>query len=139
VYVSDDNGPGRSLHPDVRVTETDKTSGAGEVLEMAVAEPLIIEVEDEPLRESFIEIREASAGNRLVTVIELLSPTKKRAGPGRRLYRKKQNELKAARVSLVEIDLVRAGRYTLALPRHHVPASAWKTPAACIWRSWQPT
>lgn len=55
-----------------------------------------------------IEIRE-SIGRRLVTIIEVLSPTNKR-GPGRREYARKRRRLIQAQVHLVEVDFLRVGR-----------------------------
>jgi hypothetical protein len=49
-------------------------------------------------------------GRRIVTVIELLSPTNKETGPDREQYLTKRNEYLATRTNLVEIDLLRAGR-----------------------------
>ena len=63
-------------------------------------------------KETFVDIFTAGGGeHRLVTSIELLSPSNK--NPGEQagfLYRKKQQELLGSNVNLVEIDLLRAGR-----------------------------
>jgi hypothetical protein len=57
---------------------------------------------------TFIEIRDRR--NRgLVTVIELLSLSNKRAGPDREQYLAKRGELLSSPVHLVEIDLLRCG------------------------------
>jgi hypothetical protein len=48
-------------------------------------------------------------GNEIVTVIELLSPTNKYAGPHREQYLGKRNELLRSRTHLVELDLLRGG------------------------------
>ena len=63
---------------------------------IAVAEPLVVHLEqDEPVRQGFIEIIDIKSGRRVVTVIEILSPSNKLPGPGRELYLKKQDELRA--------------------------------------------
>jgi hypothetical protein len=49
---------------------------------------------------------------RIVTVIELLSPSNKTAGPDRDAYLTKRNESLAAGINVVEIDLLRAGQRT---------------------------
>ncbi len=68
----------------------------------------------------YLEIR-ADRGKRLVTVIELLSPSNKvRSGRGRRAYLKKQREVLRADANLVEVDCLRAGAYTSAVPRSRV-------------------
>lgn len=67
-------------------------------------------VEDE-YRESFVEIREASETQHLVTCIEVLSPSNKRPGsPGWELYQRMRQGLLLGTAHLVEIDLVRSGR-----------------------------
>src|SRR5947208_5462061 len=68
-------------------------------------------------RLSFIEIRDRD-GWQLVTVIELLSPANKYAGPDREQYLAKRAELLVSTVHLVEIDLLRGGR---RMPMEDVP------------------
>ncbi len=61
-------------------------------------------------RESFVEIFEASPGQRLVTSIEVLSPSNKRRGTeGWQIYQRKRQGLLLADVNFVEIDLLRGG------------------------------
>lgn len=61
-------------------------------------------------REAFIEIIEANRGRRLVTTVEVLSPSNKRTGAeGWELYQRKRQSLLLANLSLVEIDLLRGG------------------------------
>ncbi len=62
-----------------------------------------------------IEIRDI-AQNRLVTVIEILSPVNKRE-PGLKPYREKRKKLKRAKVHLLEIDLLRRGTRIIAHPK----------------------
>ena len=62
-------------------------------------------------RETFVEIYEANAGERLVTAIEVLSPSNKRPGTeGWELYQRKRQSLLLGNVSLLEIDLLRGGQ-----------------------------
>jgi hypothetical protein len=60
------------------------------------------------MRETFLEIR-STANERIVTVLEILSPANKRAGAGREQYVEKRLGIFATRTHLVEIDLLRAG------------------------------
>ena len=62
----------------------------------------------EPHEEAYLEIITPS-GRRLVTHIELLSPSNKDRGKGKRLYKRKQYECQLGGVNLVEIDLLRSG------------------------------
>jgi hypothetical protein len=66
-----------------------------------------VPVPDE-VRETYLEVRETRT-DYVLTVLEILSPTNKRPGRGRRLYEDKRMEVLASRTHLVEIDLVRAG------------------------------
>jgi hypothetical protein len=59
-------------------------------------------------RISFLEIRDRESG-RVVTVLELLSPTNKQAGPDRDQYIGKRAHLLHSAVHFVEIDLLRGG------------------------------
>lgn len=61
-------------------------------------------------RESFVEIYETDPEQRLVTCIEVLSPSNKRAkSTGRDEYLRKRQSLLLGGVNLVEIDLLRGG------------------------------
>jgi hypothetical protein len=57
---------------------------------------------------SFLEIRDRD-NHQLVTVIELLSPSNKYAGPDREQYLAKARQLQRSWVHFVEIDLLRGG------------------------------
>lgn len=130
------------MYPDVRVVEhpgpTVATASAPAETSVAVAEPLVFEMETESFTETFIEILEAGSGNRVVTVIEFLSLTNKMPGQGQNLYVKKQQELIGGRVSLVEIDLLRTGQRVQAFPESLIPRQ-YRTPyRACVLRGWKP-
>ena len=61
-------------------------------------------------RETFVEIYEATLEQRLVTCIEVLSPSNKRRGSdGWELYQRKRQALLLGAAHLVEIDLLRGG------------------------------
>ncbi len=72
---------------------------------VAVAEPEIVELDHPTGR--WVQIRDTDG--RLITVIEVLSPTNK-LGTGRAVYLQKQHDYLSAGVNLVEIDLLRIGR-----------------------------
>jgi hypothetical protein len=66
--------------------------------------------------QSFLEIRDRR-NRRLVTVIEVLSPTNKYSGPDREQYLGKRGRLLSSWTHLVEIDLLRGGpRMPFATP-----------------------
>ena len=115
--------------PDVWVREqSSRSSGGGAaVLEPRVGtesldadDPMLIELTDRELHESYIEILDRQSGQRVVTVIEILSPTNKTPGPGRDAYLAKQEEVWKSATHLVEIDLLRGGEHTLLIPEGEV-------------------
>ena len=68
-------------------------------------------------RETFLSIYAGGEHERLVTTIEVLSPSNKTPGAqGRDLYLLKQREVLESRVHLVEIDLLRRGPHVTAAP-----------------------
>jgi hypothetical protein len=110
-------GPQRRI-PDVWVQKSRENGGSL----AAVAEPeedtaVVLEVENLEIHESRIEILDAYNGMKLVTMIEVVSPTNKIAGPGRQSYVQKQQEALSRDCHLVELDLLRRGRHVLAIPR----------------------
>lgn len=71
----------------------------------------------EPWEEPYLEIVSA-AGRRLVTAVEILSLSNKAAGgKGRQAYLDKYEEFRLGGVNVVEIDLLRGGPHTTAVPR----------------------
>ena len=85
-----------------------------------------------------LEIVEPSSGNRIVTVIELLSPVNKTMPAGRAAYRKKQSEYIQGMVNLVEIDLLRSGEFVLAMPEEDWPKEHQAPYKICIRRVERP-
>jgi Protein of unknown function (DUF4058) len=90
---------------------------AAEVLAVTVMLPLYDKV-----REGYLEIRDAEH-HLVVTAIEVLSPTNKVHGEGRREYEKKRRQVLSLATSLIEIDLLRAGEPMAMTPK---PASDYR-------------
>ncbi|MBI3268638.1 MAG: DUF4058 family protein [Planctomycetes bacterium] len=106
----------RGIYPDVALVT--RRPGGG-VAGAAAADPWVRvkAAAGAEFREAGVEILDRT-GNRVVTVIEVLSPSNKAAGgAGRRKYRSKQREVLASPTHLVEIDLLRAGSWTVAVPQ----------------------
>jgi hypothetical protein len=82
----------------------------------------VISVTGDEVVEPFVEIRSATDNQHVVTAIAVLSPRNKTAGSdARRMYRQKQQrEVLASDTHLLEIDLLRAGQHTVAVPRDAV-------------------
>jgi hypothetical protein len=91
------------------------------------------------IHEWYLEVRE-SAGGKVVTALEVLSPAnKQRSGPGYASYLKKRLEVLESQTHLVEIDLLRDGP---ALPMTGNPpvsdyriivSRAWQRPQAHLY------
>lgn len=104
--------------PDVFVTERATPSRfASQTTALADA---AVEIENEEIEELFLEIRTVG-DERVVAVIEVLSPFNKASGRGRDEYKAKQRELLRADVHLLEVDLLRAGTHTVAASASRVP------------------
>lgn len=111
VYVADIEGPFFFGRPDVSVLGAKPLAkpAASTLAPIAVAEPVPVEVPlPDRLREGYLEVRDVATGE-VVTVLELLSPTNKRPGEGRRLYEEKRLQVLGTRTHLVEVDLLRGG------------------------------
>jgi len=86
---------------------------------LALPQERVVVTVPDPL-ETYLEIRDVEQ-RRLVTAIEVLSPSNKR-GPGVESFRKKRQELLSGEVHYLEIDLLRVGeRFPLAGPLPSVP------------------
>ena len=128
-------GSERHVEPDVDVFRPvssrrrshPEPNGGGRVATMEVEtaaenQPIVVTL-DTPLggeerTEPYLEIYARSeGGDRLITAIEVLSRTNKTVGgPGRQKYLEKQREILDGQVHLVEIDLLRGGAHTTAVP-----------------------
>jgi len=73
-------------------------------------------VNTEPVRHPYIEIRDPTHDHKLITLIEIVSPSNKRPGPDRRAYETKQRDVLDSDANLIEIDLLRSGRRLLPYP-----------------------
>ncbi len=113
----------KKIYPDVFVVEqiAGLTSGTATAIatipaavttEPEIDEFVIVQMMEVP--ETVLHIVDLS-GNRVVTVIELLNPTNK-VSPGREVYREKQQAILQSETNLVEIDLLKGGEHTVALP-----------------------
>jgi hypothetical protein len=117
VLVESEGKADKAFLPDV-VVSTPRRKKSPRKGGQAVAEPAEEEgaltlrafIEEEH-RESFVEIYETRPEMRLVTCIEVLSPSNKRPGTnGWDLYQRKRQSLLLGDTNLVEFDLLRGGQ-----------------------------
>ena len=125
VIDSANYGEPRAVYPDARIFE-DPEAYAGEPPSpggsTAIAEPIVLTYEVEEHTETYIEVLDFNRSEKLVTVVELLSPTNKLPGDGREQYLRKRGELVSAGIGYVEIDLVRRGSWRQLLTPLVAPA-----------------
>ncbi|HEV8061435.1 MAG TPA: DUF4058 family protein, partial [Gemmataceae bacterium] len=127
----------QNIYPDVGVLEKTDRQHSKSPLAIAEAPVQLRLVLPHRRPHSQIEIRDLQK-NRLVTAIEFLSPTNKRA-PGRKQYLRKRLRILQSRAHLIELDLLRRGR-RLPWSGNPPPASyyvylsrAEKRPEIGIW------
>ncbi len=104
----------------------------------AVAEPFVFETDSDLAHQRAIEIRDATTGGRIVTVVEFLSPFNKHPGVGCVQYKRKQAECVEAKVNLVEIDLTRTGQREMLITQLDLTPEYRTLFQACVFRaSWK--
>lgn len=120
--------PERAIYPDVTVLQRPREPvlagggyaggrDGGTAVAAPIDSPYLLSVYPTEVREPFIEILSVGNEEQVITVIELLCHANKAPGsPGRDLYLTKQQEVLFSPVHLVEIDLLRAGKHTVAPP-----------------------
>jgi hypothetical protein len=110
-----------AIRPDIllqsRTPAVVQVSSGGTAVAETSDMPLHFEIWPVENREAYITIRDVTRRNRVITTLELLSHANKTTrNEGRRLYREKQEKILASDSHLIEIDLLRAGRFTTAVP-----------------------
>jgi len=138
VFLELEEGAKRPVVPDVSVVEHPRRRGSpvATAAGVAVAEPVLIHLDEVEVTEGYLEIVDVRSGNRVVTVIEFLSPTNKVPGEGQEKYLTKQRDVIAAAASLAEIDLTRTGCRVFSVPRGLIPPSVRTTYEICVRRAW---
>lgn len=126
----------REFIPDVLLKQgrPSRQQGGGTAV-LDADEALEIQLPSLEMHESYLEILDRHSGQRVVTVLEVLSPTNKYAGPGRDSYLAKQREVLASQAHLIEIDLLRRGPHTLAIPEWIARERATYDYLTCINRA----
>lgn len=136
VSIDADDGEKRLVYPDVLVNE-DRGASAGTntatAVEADVATTPLVVLDEPPARH--VEIIDLTTRERVVTAIEVLSPTNKLPGRGRDEYREKQHLYRRGGVNLVEIDLIRQGDHTAAVSLALIPPASRKAYLVCVWRA----
>jgi len=109
--------------PDVRIEKSGASRRSAKPIALVKPrsrEVLMVEVDVDEIKQRRIEIKDLRTGMKLVTAIEVVSPTNKVGGEGRRSYRRKQAEFLNSECHLVEIDLLRKGKHVVAVPEWRI-------------------
>ena len=106
----------REFIPDVLLKQGRRPGQRGGTAVLDADEELEVQLPGLEMHESYLEILDRHSGQRVVAVLEVLSPANKYAGPGRDSYLAKQQEVLASQTHLIEIDLLRRGPHVLAVP-----------------------
>lgn len=149
----------REVEPDVALLESrpftsPRSTGGTAVLERTQTSvappasdafdlPLVLSIKPMEERQAFINVMRVGKGKfrdaELVTSIEILSPTNKTTrDDGYEKYRSKQEEVLASRANLLEIDLLRTGTYTVAVPKAALPTDIDWRYIVCLHRGSRP-
>lgn len=129
----------RRVMPDAYVSKSEKRSRKSASVATVSAATQIVLPSLERRRQRSIKVVDLEQ-ERVVTAVELLSPSNKLAGEDHDAYITKRNEYIANRVNLVEIDLLRSGgRLPMGDPRgeagefYVLASKAWEYPRADFW------
>lgn len=143
IYVDTSGLPAvrtRQIAPDVSVfaTASARPQSGGIALRERTTIPEIVTVTNH--REQYINVVDLrSEQGSVVATVELLSPANKSAsGYGINEYKTKQNQVVAAGIHLLEIDLLRAGEYVLLPPQSEVRAKGTWDYLVALFDAMQP-
>ncbi|MBI3947435.1 MAG: DUF4058 family protein [Armatimonadetes bacterium] len=123
--------PDRTIYPDVVITQpgpeaaTHPQSGGGAAVAIAADPSILVRAFPVEVREPFIKILPVGDERRVITSIEVLSPSNKTPGSqGRELYLAKQADVLDSGTHLLEVDLLRRGAHAVAVPLDALAARA---------------
>ncbi len=144
VGVVEEGGITRRIVPDVAVVRRPQPQPGGVAVldapQTTISPYVEWSVSSEPIRHTFVEIRDPSRGHHLVTLIEIVSPSNKRPGPDRQAYLQKQAEILDSDTNLIELDFLRRGARLLPRPELHQLAEGLEPPTdylVLVNRAWQ--
>ena len=109
----------RPIEPDVDVLRgaPPGPGGGRTAVRAPFTPPVVVRAPHFERHEVYVEIFARHEQEQIVTTIELLSPSNKGgSSEGRELYLRKQREVLQSKIHLVEIDLLRGGQHTTAVP-----------------------
>ncbi len=127
-------GPEQQRIPDVSIHKVRDEGALAGTATIAADTPLLVAVGELEVHEHFVNILDRYENERVVTVIEVVSPSNKAAGAGRDSYLEKRREALDSGCHLVEIDLLRAGRHVVGVPETVARSEANYNYLVCVNR-----
>jgi hypothetical protein len=125
--------------PDVFVHEDDEAGGRDRETAAIAAPATTVLPRLTRRKRKYIQVMDVGA-KKVVTVVEVLSPSSKKAGTDRAVYLEKRNEYLANKLSFVEIDLLRAGKrpplgkgHPEVTDYYAMVCRSWEFPRAGVW------
>lgn len=100
-----------------------------------IEQVLFTSIQKEEHQEPFLEIRLKSSGDKLVTLIEMISPINRTHPEGRKRYEMRREEARLEGAHLVELDLVLQGQTCLEADLHTLTESQY---VCCVTRAVRP-
>ena len=139
----EDGGRRRRNHPvegDTVIVATGSAAAAvmARPASLSTVEPVVVPIVPALHRERWVQVVDTADGNRVVTVIEVLSPGNKRAGELNRRYLDKVARYVRSGVNVVEIDLLRSSRARLQVTADDIPPNRRAAYYTCVNRADRP-
>ena len=127
----------RTYRPDVAVVDVGVDAPRRPMAAQAgtLAQPIELAIRREPIVTRNIEIVDLENADRVVTVIEVLSPRNKRSGALNDEYRDTLGASETAGANWVELDLLRSSRRRLAVTWDDLPADCRRDYLAVVFRA----
>ena len=110
-------------------------AGGAAVAELVATPSIRVRPLQTERQRTWLEITDARSGGALITAVEVLSPSNKRAGEDRDAYLRKVADYRRAGVNLVEIDLLRIPRRQFWFRWEQLPKRERKDYLVAVWRS----
>ena len=109
VCIAEPTGEEIKVRPDLTIAKTQQRGTAIEPEPSPISTAVLVPLpEPQEVYHYFLEIREL-ATQKVITIVEMLSPFNKRPGEGREDYLRKRRMILESDVHLVELDLLREG------------------------------
>ena len=133
-----DDKPPQRFEGDAVIVEVSQAPYHSMSTAVATIEPLTLKRMPAIARDRWVEIIDTTAGNRVVTVVEILSPGNKLSTNLNKRYLQKLDRYQYGGVNIVEIDLLRSNRNRLVIATEDINPEKRAAYYTCINRQVDP-